>query len=163
MLRHLMETYRAQKRDVHMIFINLEKAYDRIPKKLLWWALMKKGVSLRYINFIKDMYEGATTGVRTYGGLSDSFPINIRLHQGSTLSPLLFAIVIDEITKNIQDEIPWCMLFADDIILVDKTRESVSAKLELWKLTLESRGFRLSRSKSEYKRCRFSDSYRNDE
>ena len=38
-----------------------------------------------------------------------------------------------EITKDIQDEIPWCMLFADYIVLVDETKEGFNTKLELWK------------------------------
>ena len=42
------------------------------------------------------------------------------------------------------------MLFADDIVLVDETRSGVNAKLELWRETLESKGFRLSRTKTEY-------------
>ena len=37
----------------------------------------------------------------------------------------------DELTRAIQDEIPWCMLFADDIVLVDETRARVNTKLEL--------------------------------
>ena len=48
------------------------------------------------------------------------------------------------------------MLFADDIILVDETRAGVNAKLELWRQTLESRGFRLSRTKTKYMECKFS-------
>ena len=48
------------------------------------------------------------------------------------------------------------MLFADDIVLVDETRVGVNAKLELWRQTLESRGFRLSRAKTEHMECRFS-------
>ena len=48
------------------------------------------------------------------------------------------------------------MLFADDIILVDKTRAEVNAKLKLWRQTLESRGFRLSRAKTEYMEYKFS-------
>ncbi|MDE1716381.1 hypothetical protein PWG14_28335, partial [Chromobacterium amazonense] len=51
---------------------------------------------------------------------------------------------------------PWCMLFADDILLVDKTREGVQQKLELWRSTLESKDFCLSRSKTEYMECNFS-------
>ena len=47
------------------------------------------------------------------------------------------------------------MLFADDIVLIDKTRARVNAKLELWRQTLESRGFRLSRTKIEYMECKF--------
>jgi len=72
------------------------------------------------------------------------------------LSPFLFVIVMDELTRAIQDEISWCMLFADDIVLVDEMRAGVNAKLELWRQNLESRGFRLSRVKTEYMESKFS-------
>ena len=68
------------------------------------------------------------------------------------MSPFLFAIVMDELTLAIQDEISWCMLFAD-IFLVNETRAGVNVKLELWRQTLESRGFKLSRAKTEYMKC----------
>ena len=48
------------------------------------------------------------------------------------------------------------MLFADDIVFIDETRQGVNDKLESWRLTLEARGFRLSRSKTEYLHCCFS-------
>jgi len=48
------------------------------------------------------------------------------------------------------------MLLADDIVLVDETREGVNGKLERWRHALESRGFRISRSKTEYLYCCFS-------
>ena len=63
---------------------------------------------------------------------------------------------MDELTRWIQDEIPWCMLFADDIVLIDESRKGVNTKLERWRGTLEAKGFRLSRSKTEYLFCRFS-------
>ena len=63
---------------------------------------------------------------------------------------------MDELTKGIQNEVPWCMLFADDSILIDETRDGLNDKLEEWRHTLKSRGFRLSRSKTEYLRCGFS-------
>jgi hypothetical protein len=63
-------------------------------------------------------------------------PINIGLHQGLALSPYLFALVIDEVTRDIQGDIPWCMLFVDDVVLVDESREGVNRKLELWRQTL---------------------------
>jgi len=49
----------------------------------------------------------------------------------------------------------WCMLFADDVVLVDESQAGVNRKLELWWQTLESKGFRLSRTKTEYMRCDF--------
>jgi hypothetical protein len=48
------------------------------------------------------------------------------------------------------------MLFADDVVLVDETRAGVNGKLELWKDTLESKGFRISRTKTEYMMREFS-------
>ena len=62
---------------------------------------------------------------------------------------------MDELTREIQDEIPWCMLFADDIVLIDETREGVNTKLEWWRDTLEAKGLKLSKSKMEYLHCHF--------
>ena len=62
---------------------------------------------------------------------------------------------MDEITKSLYEEIPWCMLFADDIVLIDETKKGVNIELELWRQILEARGFRLSRSKTEYIECKF--------
>jgi len=101
----------------------------------------EKGVPIKYIDIIRDMYDGVVANVRTCEGITSDFSITIGLHQGSAFSPFLFVILMDELTRAIQDEIPWCMLFADDIVLVDETRAGVNAKLELWRQTLESRGF----------------------
>ena len=70
--------------------------------------------------------------IRTCGGITSDFSITIELHQESALSLFLFVIVMDELTRAIQDEIPWFMLFADDIVLIDEMRTRVNAKLELW-------------------------------
>ena len=126
----------------------MEKAYDKVPRDLIWWALEKKGVTKRYIETIQDMYSGAMTTVRTVVGETNSFPITVGLHQGSALSPYLFALVMDELTRHMQDDVPWCMLFADDIVLVAETKVEVNAKLELWREALESKGLKISRNKT---------------
>jgi hypothetical protein len=63
---------------------------------------------------------------------------------------------MDEVTRDIQDGIPWCMLFANDVVLVDESRTRVDQKLELWRQTLEAKCFRLSRFKTGYMKCDFS-------
>jgi hypothetical protein len=158
-----MERYKEQKKDLHMVFIDLEKAYDKIPRNVLWWALEKHKVPAKYITLIKDMYDNVVTSVRTSAGDTDDFPIKIRLHQGLALSPYLFDLVMDEVTGDIQGDIPWCMLFADDVVLVDDSRMGAYRKLVLWRQTLESKVFRLSRTKTEYMRCVFSTTMREEE
>jgi hypothetical protein len=79
--------------------------------------------------------------VRTSGGISSEFPITICLHQGLTLSSYLFALVMDELTKSIQDEVSWYMPFVDDIVLVDETRHRINVKLDIWKNALAAKRF----------------------
>lgn len=93
-----------------------KKAYDRVLMEVLWRCLGKKGVS------IKDMYNSVKTSVRTVGEDIKHFSIEVGLYQGSALSLFLFEIVLDELIRNIQGVMSWCMLFTDDIILIDKTR-----------------------------------------
>ena len=56
-----------------MVFIDLEKAYGRVPREVLWWTLIKKGVSIKYFDIIKDIYDGLVANVRTCGGITSFF------------------------------------------------------------------------------------------
>ena len=62
---------------LHMIFIDLEKAYDRVPREVMWGVLEKKVVPLKNIKLIKDIYEKDVTRVKTSGGITSEFPITI--------------------------------------------------------------------------------------
>ena len=60
-----------QKKDLHMVFIYLQKAYDKVSRNVMWWALEKHKVPTKYITLIKDMYKDATKFVRTRVFLTD--------------------------------------------------------------------------------------------
>ena len=81
LLCYLIEQFRERKRNLHMVFIDLEKAYDKIPREVLWWTLMKKSFSIKYIDIIKDMYDEVVANVRTCGGITSDFSITIGLYQ----------------------------------------------------------------------------------
>ena len=54
-LAQLMEKYRAKRKNLHMVFIDLGKAYDRVPRDLIWWVINKKNAQSGYIEIIEDI------------------------------------------------------------------------------------------------------------
>ena len=70
---------------------------------------------------------------------------------------------MDEVTRDMQGDISWCMLFTDDVVLVDDSQTRVYRTLELWRQTLEPKDFSLSRTKTEYMRCGFSTTRQEEE
>ncbi|KAK3552394.1 hypothetical protein QTP86_011626 [Hemibagrus guttatus] len=129
---------------------NLEKAYDRVPREELWYCMRKSGVAEKYVRVVQDMYERSRTVVRCAVGQTEEFNVEVGLHQGSALSPFLFAIVMDQLSEEVRQESPWTMMFADDIVICSGSREQVEENLERWRFALERRGMKVSRSKTEY-------------
>jgi hypothetical protein len=65
-----------------------------------------KKVSTKYVALIKDIYINIMNDVKIYDGESNIFSIKIELHQGSALSPYIFTLAMDKVTKDIQGDIP---------------------------------------------------------
>ncbi|KAK3561048.1 hypothetical protein QTP86_026390 [Hemibagrus guttatus] len=128
----------------------MEKAYDRVPREELWYCMRKSGVAEKYVRVVQDMYERSRTVVRCAVGQTEEFKVEVGLHQGSALSPFLFAIVMDQLSEEVRQESPWTMMFADDIVICSDSREQVEENLERWRFALERRGMKVSRSKTEY-------------
>ena len=94
-LRILQEIYREMNKELHMVFVDLEKAYDRVPCELIWWCLRKKGITEGYVTIIQDIYNDCETIVSNKAGDTEYFHVRVGLHQGSALSPLLFILLMD--------------------------------------------------------------------
>ena len=88
--------------------------------------------------------------MRSTARLTEEFKLGVGPHQGSTLSPFLFAIIMDKLTEDIRKDAPWDMLFADDIVLFRQNLRELEDDLEMWRNALERRGLKVSRSKTEY-------------
>ena len=74
------------------------------------------------------------------------------LHQGSSLSPYLFAMIMDVLARGIKDISSWCMLYSDYIVLCGTRSGVVENKLEEWRRTMEDRGLKINRKKTVYLR-----------
>ena len=137
------------KEDNCTCFVDLEKAFDRVPRKVMEWALRKKAVPEIMVKAVMCLYEGAKTRVRVGMELSEAFCVKVGVHQGSVLSPLLFAIVVDVITESAREDLMYEILYADDLVLMSKTMEELREKFQKWKGGFESKGMKVNLGKTK--------------
>ena len=105
-LRQVQEKILEGNRKRYWTFVDLEKAFDRVPTEVLYWSLRRKGISEKLVRVIRSMYDGAMTTVRSGQGKTSAFEIKVGVHQGSCLSLLLFIIVMDTVSEYVQHDVP---------------------------------------------------------
>ncbi|KAK6767052.1 hypothetical protein RB195_026530 [Necator americanus] len=128
-VRILLEKDREKNRSVHLAFLDLVEAFDRVPAELLWMSMRSHRVPEEYVRWIKLLHAKPTSVVRCAAGTSRPFPIQVGAHQGSPLSPLLFILCMDTITKEIQKQHPWALLFADDVMFASESRDDLQKQV----------------------------------
>ena len=134
---------------MYMCFVDLEKAYDRVTRTVMGWAIRKKGLPEILVKAVMSLCEGAETKLRVGSGLSEEFSVKVRIHQGSLLSPLLFAMVIDEITKNARKGWMKQTLYADDFVLMGEAIKKLRENFEEWRGAFESKGMSVNFGKTK--------------
>jgi len=75
--------------------------------------------------------QGVTTKVRVESDFSGEFPVKVRVHQGSVLSPLLFAIMMDVVTKEARKGVLHEVLYANDLVLMSESMDDLQRKFGL--------------------------------
>src|SRR6184192_1916558 len=154
MVRQVQEKFLRKQKELWMAFVDLEKAFDRVPHEVLWWALRHVGVEEWMVNVIKSMYDGVTTAVKRNGEESESFEVKVGVHQGSVLSPILFNIVMQAIADNFKKGLPWELLYADDLVLLAESRLELEKRLTEWMARLKEKGLRVNISKTKVMNCK---------
>ncbi|XP_047668550.1 uncharacterized protein LOC125141053 [Tachysurus fulvidraco] len=109
-VRLIKEKYRDGQKELHCVFVGLEKAYDRVLREQLWYCLRMFGVAEKYIRIAQDMYERSMTAMRCTVGQTKDAMVENRL-QGSALRPYLIVALLDRLTDEVREEYPWTMMF----------------------------------------------------
>jgi len=111
--------------------------------------LRKLGVEEWLVSAVMSSYTGAKTVVRTVYGNSSSFEVKVGMHQGSTLSPLLFVIVMEAVSREFRVALPSELLYADDLVVIAETEEDLIKRLNEWKNNVENRGVGVNMNKTK--------------
>ena len=131
------------------IFVDLEKAFDRVPMEVICIALRPKGVPECLVNCIMSLYKGCKTAASVDGELSSSFSVKVGVHEGSALSPPLLIMVMDILTEDVRDGSLTELLYADDLVLCGESLNKVMDKYGRWKNAMEGKGLRVNVDKTK--------------
>ena len=118
-------------KNLYFAIIDLEKAFDWVLRKVLWWATCVEGLSEWIVVIVQAMYNGAKSKVRVNGLYSNEFEVKVGVHEGSVLSPLLFIIVLEALSREFCTSSPWELLYTDDFVLIAETLYLLMEKLKL--------------------------------
>ena len=90
------------------------------------------------------------------GRESRAFNVKVGVHQGSVLSPLLFIIVLEALSREFREGLPTELLYTDDLVLIAETKELLLEKVRKWKEGMEKKGLRVNAGKTKVMQCRVS-------
>ena len=101
-LRQIQEKCIEQNKDLFIVFVDLTKAFDTVPRELLWKILLKYGVPEKFLNLIKLFHAGMEAKVSVCGKESPPFPVEVGVKQGDVLAPVLFNLFTSVVMKLLQ-------------------------------------------------------------
>ena len=152
-VRQLQEKYLAVNKRLYMAFVDLEKAFDPVPWKVIWRALRKLGVEEWIVRLVQVMYANARSRVRVGEDFSKEFELKVGVHQGSVLSPLLFVIVLEALSREFRAGVPWEDRYADDLVIIADSLEECVSRLLIWKEAMVKKGLRVNAGKTKVMIC----------
>ena len=94
-----MKSSEQKIRHCFFVFVDLEKVFDRVPREVISFALRPNGAPAYLVDGVMSRYKGCKTAVSVDGEQSSSFSVKVGVYHESALSPLLFIMVIDVLTR----------------------------------------------------------------
>lgn len=162
-IKQIISKTMTHNKKVFFTFIDLEKAFDRVPRQKVWTSLMKRGVSPKLQRTIKSIYNNTRNYVISNNNISEEFITREGLRQGGVLSPVLFTIFMDDIIRNCERRtkalhvgyrnlqpisISVCA-FADDVVLMAGSESELKKNLMTWEEELIKNGMKMNMQKTK--------------
>lgn len=152
-LKMMIEKSWEWDREMYVAFVDLEKAFDSVPRVKLWETLEDRYYQIepKLIRVIRGLYTLSESAVRTAYGIGQWFGVRTGVRQGGVLSPLLFILYMDKCMREIgveEEEETVVMAYADDIALVARDRETLQNVLIRWEEGLRRKGLRMNLRKT---------------
>ena len=148
-LHILTKFYIDQKKPLFCAFVDYSKAFDFIDRTYMWQKLLTSNINGKVFNVIKNIYENAKSQVSFKNTLTSQFPCQVGVRQGENLSPLLFAIYLNDfdtflsekydgltkVSESITNELQiylriFCLLYADDTLVLAETDKDLQKALD---------------------------------
>ena len=149
-LRQLVEKRLEKQGHMTLAFVDLEKAFDTVPGQMAITTLRWMGAPESEVKMVEAMYENTKARVVVGSGMSNEFQVNIGLRQGSALSPLLFILVMELISRKISTtDALRKIMYADDLVIVAEHREELQVALEEWNDMFKKHGLKMNLDKTE--------------
>jgi hypothetical protein len=159
-LDHVLRSCKQQRQKVIALFIDFRKAFDSVPRKLLFARLQQLGFPSKYMQMLSSMYEQAVVSFCAHGDLSDPVPTHVGVLQGDPLSPTLFGVFIDVIIQyistrchdarvpTIAGQLLYGLLYADDLVLLSIDEHTTQQLLDALAAFCEEFGVTVNVTKS---------------
>ena len=148
-LRQLHEKYLRKKKNIYFPFVTLEKVFDRVPCRILWWAMQRLRIDEQIIQLVKSMYDNAHSKVRITNSYINPVNILVGAHQGSVLSPLLFIIIMKALSLELRTGCPYKLFYASELAIVAKSLSELKVRLKKQKDRLEQKELKVNIGKTK--------------
>lgn len=162
-LKEIMNKTLSRGEKKYLAFLDLEKAFDRVPRSKIWESLKNRKTPAKLLAVIKSLYKETLNCVILKNMQSEIFATHEGVRQGGTLSPLLFIAFMDDIIRRSKQkmkpmyvghrrlqrvEITECA-FADDIVIMARNVKDLEDNLKIWQHEAEQSGMKLNMNKTK--------------
>lgn len=154
-LSALMDDARTKRKEVHIVSLDVRKAFDTISHDGIYEVLLSSGLPISMVEYIKSLYSASILRIEVDGAFSGPIRPGRGVRQGDPLSPLIFNLIMNVVIASVPDQVGYdfsgsrvsVLAFADDLLIIGSSREGTQRSLDKVQATLGHFGLELAPAK----------------